>query len=85
MMSLSKPRNLASASLIGAFTLLTPVAQATEQGQIITANYGSANLPASLGQLVCPEAPGRDGMPVHFESELAGPVFPEDFVVRRED
>jgi hypothetical protein len=32
--------------------------------------------------LVCPAAPGRDGIPIHFETEIGGPVLPEDFVVR---
>lgn len=59
--------------------------QVLDNGQIIAANYGSANLPAFVGNLVCPAAPGRDGLPVHFETELNGPVFPEDFIVRGED
>jgi hypothetical protein len=56
----------------------------TGQGELIAANYGSADLPQNLGTLVCPEAPGRDGIPVHFETEVNGPVYPEDFVVRGE-
>lgn len=85
MMSLSNPYILAGAAIMGAAVLIAPVANAVDQGQIVAANYGSANLPANLGLLVCPEAPGRDGMPVHFETELAGPVFPEDFVVQGKD
>ncbi|MEO1593943.1 MAG: hypothetical protein AAFS02_01710 [Pseudomonadota bacterium] len=54
-------------------------------GRIVAANYGSANLPQALGGLVCPEAPGRDGIPVHFKTEIAAPVYPEDFIVRGEN
>ncbi|QQO54333.1 MAG: hypothetical protein N838_14280 [Thiohalocapsa sp. PB-PSB1] len=54
------------------------------RGHLIAANYGSANLPANLGVLVCDDAPGRDGIPVHFETEVNEPVYPEDFIVRGE-
>lgn len=54
-------------------------------GQLLSANYGSADLPQNLAALVCQEAPGRDGIPVHFETEVSGPVYPEDFVVRGEN
>ena len=55
------------------------------QGELLAANYGSAHLPDALGGLVCPEAPGRDGIPVHFETEVSGPVYPGDFIVRGEN
>lgn len=60
-------------------------AQSASQGKLLVANYGSADLPQALGALVCPDAPGRDGIPVHFETEINGPVFPEDFIVRGPD
>lgn len=78
--------HLATAILLGACApgIIPAFADAPDpySGQIIAANYGSANLPPNLGPLVCPEAPGRDGLPVHFETEVTGPVHPEDFVVR---
>lgn len=77
--------NIALAAVIGGFAGAAPAASANERGEIIAANYGSANLPAATRRLVCPEAAGLDGMPVHFETELAGPVSPEDFVVRGGD
>jgi hypothetical protein len=83
--SVSLHRDLTRATLLGACALIAQVAHAHDQGQIIAANYGSAQLPQALGQLVCPAAPGRDGMPVHFETELDDLVFPEDFIVRGED
>lgn len=55
------------------------------QGRLLAANYGSAALPPNLGQLVCPEAPGRDGIPIHFKTEIRDPVLPEDFIVRGEN
>ncbi|MEO0974611.1 MAG: hypothetical protein AAFX85_16090, partial [Pseudomonadota bacterium] len=86
------PRNtsnaIAAATLFGAGALgasgQSPLAYeaSANQGDLIAANYGSADLPQNLGVLVCPDAPGLDGIPVHFETELAEPVLPEDFVVR---
>jgi len=82
----SLSRCFAIATLLSASTVLAEPTFAREpapyQGRIIAANYGSANLTANLGLLVCPAAPGRDGIPVHFETEVNGPVYPEDFVVR---
>jgi len=83
---LSLSRLVPIATLFSACTVLAHPGFANEadhyQGQIIAANYGSANLPAPLGALVCPAAAGRDGIPVHFETEVSGPVYPEDFIVR---
>ena len=81
----SAPIFLKAATLFSAYSFFTLPAQASEQGQIIAANYGSARLPPNLGQLVCPAAPGRDGIPVHFESEVIDPVYPKDFIVRGAD
>lgn len=82
----SLSRRVATATLLSACAVLAQPSFANEadryRGQIIAANYGSANLPAPLGALVCPAAPGRDGIPVHFETEVNGPVYPEDFIVR---
>lgn len=76
---------IAVAALYGACSIFALPAHANEQGQIIAANYGTANLPPNLGQLVCPAAPGRDGIPVHFETEVIDPVYPADFIVRGAD
>lgn len=83
-MSLFKVRTLALAIGLSSACLSHP-AYAQEQGEIIAAYYGTGNLPQVLGHLLCPDAPGRDGMPIHFETEVAGPVSPEDFIVRGED
>ncbi|MEO1043728.1 MAG: hypothetical protein AAFX52_15715 [Pseudomonadota bacterium] len=84
-MSRSMLRFTHCTALVGVCSLFTQFAHATEQGEIIAANYGSGGLPVNLGQLVCDDAPGRDGMPVHFETEVLAPVSPDDFVVRGED
>lgn len=78
-------QNMTIAAVLGGVSWVAPAASASGKGQIIAANYGSANLPAAMGRLVCPEAPGLDGMPVHFETELASPGSPGDFVVRGAD
>jgi hypothetical protein len=88
-MTLTFPRNVAAATLATAAAIVfhqSALANDSNehQGEIIAANYGSAGLPQNLGVLVCPDAPGRDGMPVHFETEVSGPVYPEDFIVRGE-
>lgn len=83
--SVSPNLDLAKAALLSASALIAHVAHADDPGRIIAANYGNAQLPQALGQLVCPAAPGRDGMPVHFETELDDLVFPEDFIVRGAD
>ncbi|MBI1393717.1 MAG: hypothetical protein GC152_13345 [Alphaproteobacteria bacterium] len=77
----STTKMLANAALCGACSLFALPAHANEQGQIIAANYGTASLPPNLGQLVCPAAPGLDGIPVHFETEVIDPVYPKDFIV----
>ena len=82
---LSLQLGLFKVTVLSASALIAQVAHSQDHGEIIAANYGSAHLPLALGQLVCPQAPGRDGMPVHFETELSDPVFPEDFIVRGED
>jgi hypothetical protein len=88
-MSPSFSRYVATAALFSACAVFVQSTVASEpdsnQGQLIAANYGSANLPEILGVLVCPAAPGRDGIPVHFETEVNGPVYPEDFIVRGEN
>ncbi|ESQ14311.1 MAG: hypothetical protein N838_12090 [Thiohalocapsa sp. PB-PSB1] len=82
------PRHVATATLFSACAVLAQSTAADEpeatRGHLIAANYGSANLPANLGVLVCDDAPGRDGIPVHFETEVNEPVYPEDFIVRGE-
>ncbi|MEO0423467.1 MAG: hypothetical protein AAF184_14115 [Pseudomonadota bacterium] len=86
---LSRPITAATLLTAGALgALIQPTltyAASGNQGQLLAANYGSANLPQNLGALVCPEAPGRDGIPVHFETQVSGPVYPEDFIVRGAD
>lgn len=84
-MTRSLPGIPVNAALCGVCALFALSAHANEQGQIIVANYGTANLPPNLGQLVCPQAPGRDGIPVHFETEVIDPVQPTDFIVRGAD